>query len=211
MLTCACAPTDAICAIVMGVLFVATAIFSAVAKILGEKMPEPLEAAGWMVYVALTLGVPFGGLFGFIIGVQFLQGYSDLSEPCGGTPDYDKLSKLQPLVLVSTTITAVGWLLVIWLCATWLMSGPSLCDDDDDDDSTRGGSALSGPQVAELCEGPARVMELLTFLQESEEEKKLLEQQVRLLQQQVRQLQQSQPTQPDLLPRGVDEAHLAEP
>eukprot|EP01043_Picozoa_sp_COSAG02_P029772 COSAG02_NODE_1867_length_10594_cov_221.941591_8_plen_263_part_00 len=192
---CPCTPADASLAIITGVVFVATAILPLASVWLDdpafkERHHTIYVVASVLCYIlAFLIGstIVYVGVESFASGLSFLGSLSDLSEPCGDTADYDQLSELRPLVLMSTTITAAAWLLIVCLALVAIGSGIEWLIND---------SHPSRQADAQLVQQ--------------------LEQQVQQLQQQVRQLQpqpqpQPQATQPNPMLRGADEAYLAKP
>eukprot|EP01043_Picozoa_sp_COSAG02_P013414 COSAG02_NODE_536_length_20657_cov_91.744041_17_plen_205_part_00 len=200
--------TDGTPTIILGVFNVAAGFIVAVFwKVRDVTMPEggALEKVlyGCMCLLGSGIVVIFSlGLAVFFRGLNLLSEYSDLSEPCGGTADYEKLSQLKPLLLVSTTTAGVGVLLCV-LGAIALFYEEILEDCDNE-------SRVEN-RVQDRVPATATVVDE-AVAEELKQQVKELQQQMKQLQQQVRQLQlQPQPTQPDLLPRGVGAACLAEP
>lgn len=191
----------------MGVLWVVTGFLNAAIAYTGDALACVL--LGFWCLAGAAIGAI--GLAVFLSGLRLLSEYSDLSEPCGGTADYEKLSQLKPLLLVSTTITAVGYMLnvcpgIVILCRDSVDD----CDGDDARDESRVENRVENRVQDRVPEMVGVVDEAVA--QELKQQVKQLQQQMKQLQQQVRQLQlQPQPTQPDLLPRGVDAASLAKP
>ena len=191
----------------MGVLWVVTGFLNAAIDYTGDALACVL--LGFWCLAGAAIGAI--GLAVFLSGLRLLSEYSDLSEPCGGTADYEKLSQLKPLLLVSTTTAGVGVLLCV-LGAIALFYEEILEDCDNESrvenrvqDRVPATATVVDEAVAEELKQQGKELQ-------QQMQMKQLQQQVRQLQQQVRQLQlQPQPTQPDLLPRGVGAACLAEP